>query len=237
MIDPDVLAEPMPPVPRNDSSWAARDGWYDYLRRLRLVEEEAIATGDKRRESIAWSRARAAEREWRLALDEDSAAAVTRYAAEEEELRLCVLRSESVRDRSSAECAAARLCFLCGGPLVGAQRRWCRGRSIPCWETWAVNHSWTSARREAVLRSSGLPASAPWTIRYHAGRCDECGAEGELEVNHVEPRVGRGYGNSCAHHQSNLQVLDHPCHVVETNRQAAERRAADDPSIPLWGAA
>ena len=45
-----------------------------------------------------------------------------------------------------------------------------------------------------------------------------------LEVNHIEPRVGRGYGFGCHNHLSNLETLCHPCHVIETRRQAAERR-------------
>lgn len=47
-----------------------------------------------------------------------------------------------------------------------------------------------------------------------------------LEVNHMDPLVGRGYDAGCVHHIDRLETLCHDCHVVETNRQAAERRAA-----------
>lgn len=43
-----------------------------------------------------------------------------------------------------------------------------------------------------------------------------------LEVNHVEPRRGRGYALGCHNHLANLETLCHPCHVTVT----AEQRAA-----------
>ena len=46
-----------------------------------------------------------------------------------------------------------------------------------------------------------------------------------LEVNHIEPREGRGYQSGCHHHLTNLETLCHDCHLVETKRQGAERRA------------
>jgi hypothetical protein len=51
----------------------------------------------------------------------------------------------------------------------------------------------------------------------------ECGATENLEVNHIDPLVGRGYSMSCYHHQDNLEVLCHDCHVVVTNAQRRER--------------
>lgn len=47
-----------------------------------------------------------------------------------------------------------------------------------------------------------------------------------LEVNHIVPRVGQGYGFGCHNHLDNLETLCHPCHVAETTRQGAERRLA-----------
>jgi len=41
----------------------------------------------------------------------------------------------------------------------------------------------------------------------------------ELEVNHIEPRRGRGYHSGCHHHLENLETLCRPCHTDETNRQ------------------
>lgn len=48
----------------------------------------------------------------------------------------------------------------------------------------------------------------------------------ELEVNHIVPREGRGYGNGCDHHLENLETLCRPCHVDETRRQRLD--------LPSW---
>jgi hypothetical protein len=45
-------------------------------------------------------------------------------------------------------------------------------------------------------------------------------------VNHIEPRVGKGYGWGCWNHQDNLETLCHDCHVVVTKSQAEARRVA-----------
>jgi len=71
------------------------------------------------------------------------------------------------------------------------------------------NHRWTQARAAAKKRDK---------------RCVTCGSEIQLEVNHVVPIVGAGYGWSCRNHQDNLQVLCHLDHVIVTNQQAAMRR-------------
>lgn len=53
-----------------------------------------------------------------------------------------------------------------------------------------------------------------------------------LEVNHIEPRVGRGYNSGCHHHLTNLETLCHHCHVAETKRQGAERRVLNKLATP-----
>ncbi len=78
-----------------------------------------------------------------------------------------------------------------------------------CAEAWGCNHIWTSARHAAIRRDRG---------------CVRCGTPYRLEVNHIEPRNGAGYGNGCWHHQSGLETLCHRHHVEETNRQRAARR-------------
>jgi hypothetical protein len=48
----------------------------------------------------------------------------------------------------------------------------------------------------------------------------------ELEVNHIEPRRGKGYAWGCHHHPEKLETLCRTCHVDETTRQ---RRG-----LPSW---
>jgi 5-methylcytosine-specific restriction endonuclease McrA len=82
------------------------------------------------------------------------------------------------------------------------------------------NHAWTNARAEAVRRAKG--------------RCRKCGSSTKLEVNHVIPRIGKGYGPGCHHHQANLETLCHNCHVKVTNQQRyarAEKRAKSIPRV------
>lgn len=107
------------------------------------------------------------------------------------------------------------VCDACGKNLTGRQKRWCsRECSLVEWP----EHDWNSARKAAKKRDG-----------Y---RCVTCGApEGvdslmrsTLEVNHIEPRVGKGYGWGCWNHQDNLETLCHDCHVKVTKAQAAERR-------------
>ena len=105
-----------------------------------------------------------------------------------------------------------RTCDGCGVGLTGYARRWC---SEACSDRWWGNHAWGFARPFAIKRAGG----------YHEATCDQCGKRvgWSAEVNHVEPRNGAGYGAGCHHHQTNLQVLCHGCHVAETTRQTRER--------------
>lgn len=47
-----------------------------------------------------------------------------------------------------------------------------------------------------------------------------------LEVNHIVPRRGRGYGTGCWNHASNLETLCHNCHLTVTAEQRAEQKMA-----------
>lgn len=102
----------------------------------------------------------------------------------------------------------AGVCDHCGKALTGRQQRWCsRECSFVEWP----EHDWNSARKAAKKRDGH--------------RCVQCGSGASLEVNHIEPRVGKGYGWGCWNHQDNLETLCHDCHVAVTNAQRAERRA------------
>lgn len=54
-------------------------------------------------------------------------------------------------------------------------------------------------------------------------RCVRCGSGIGIEVNHIEPRNGQGYGNGCHHHQDNLETLCKVHHREVTNEQRLVR--------------
>lgn len=113
-------------------------------------------------------------------------------------------------------------CARCGAPLTGRQTRWC---GETCKDYYERNHYWQLAR--------------PAALRRDLYRCRRCGWSplakqltlfpeldkryADLEVNHVIPRVGRGYNSGCHHHLSNLEVLCHGCHLKVTRRQRIAR--------------
>lgn len=109
------------------------------------------------------------------------------------------------------------VCDHCGNALTGRQKRWC---SQDCSLVLFRAHDWNGARRAAKRRDGH--------------RCVKCGAPDDidtlgrstLEVNHIVPREGAGYGWGCWNHPDNLETLCHPCHVTVTNAQRAARKAA-----------
>ncbi len=165
------------------------------------------------------------------------------------EMDECAMRAREVRGLTEAQCAAMRLCYICGTTLPAGRRRWCSRR---CEMAWWTNHSWTHAAAAAARRDR-------WTCRrcrrsrgdvLDPGRCREdgqrwpCGVVDRvgpdavtwphfrlggrhvvIEINHRVPLVGRGYHAGCVHHLSNLEALCHDCHVVTTTRQIRERKA------------
>lgn len=141
------------------------------------------------------------------------------------------------------------VCALCGTKLTGRRTRWC---GDDCIREFDRNHIWNMARRAALerdgrrcVRCGGTGAQRRHVQRIHVGHewaMRQIGLEwvGDpkdyyrelqiitwvpwLEVNHIEPRVGRGYNAGCHHHLANLETLCHGCHVAETTRQGADRR-------------
>lgn len=137
------------------------------------------------------------------------------------------------------EATIAGNCGWCGKELPRSKdgsilhnRRWCLGHG----RSWWVNHGWTWARAEALKRDN-----------Y---RCVRCESKHALEVNHIVPRRGAGYGNGCHHHLDGLETLCHECHGTETKRQLREwkwkptdpqkskrerpARPSEAPSVPIW---
>lgn len=134
------------------------------------------------------------------------------------------------------------VCARCGRVLTGRRRKWC---GDDCERAWQRNHIWSMAKEWAKRRDGYRCVrcggdGSPWLEKFDDPRVAArvLGLElppGEvvhrvwrnvkkLEVNHVEPRNGRGYNSGCHNHLSNLETLCRPCHVVETGLQRLRRR-------------
>ena len=120
----------------------------------------------------------------------------------------CAMRAENVRGLTKRQCGERRRCFLCGRwPISTRRHHWC---SDACGDLWYRNHQWGGARLAALRRD-----------QYKCVRDPE--HRSMKEVNHIDPRNGRGYHEGCHHHLAGLETLCHPCHVAETTRQGRER--------------
>jgi HNH endonuclease len=101
----------------------------------------------------------------------------------------------------------------CGASPPAEPRYPDRGEEIPAW----------GSPGRAAYDAETSRISAVWRAEHDAWK-KECQRIG-LEVNHIEPRYGRGYGNGCHNHLSNLETLCRACHVAVTKVQRAERAA------------
>lgn len=98
-----------------------------------------------------------------------------------------------------------RCCRWCDRPAAPGWP-WCGNR---CEDAYRANHWWDRARAAALGRDGH--------------RCVRCGAGPlGLEVHHVEPRLGAGYGAGCHHHLVNLETLCRRHHLEVT---LAQRRS------------
>lgn len=105
-------------------------------------------------------------------------------------------------------------CQWCNKALTqkGRRRAFC---SSQCYRVFDKNHDWTLARRNARKRAG------------HKCVREGCTDDTDyIEVNHIIPLVGQGYGPSCFHHEGNLEAICKPHHQIETNRQRDERKLA-----------
>lgn len=101
----------------------------------------------------------------------------------------------------------AGLCRCCRRPLMGRRTANC---SKPCAEWFQDNHFWNTARTVA--------------LRRNGRNCVRCGANGQIEVDHIVPVAGGVRWLSCHNHQANLQALCLPCHQRKTARDRARAR-------------
>ncbi len=143
-------------------------------------------------------------------------------------------------DRSQWSGRADR-CRWCDGPCAPGHP-WCGN---PCEDRYRENHWWDRARAAALARDDhrcvrcGVGPDdvqvARWFLRavvpmgaVEAATLFASPAWAELvlacsvEVNHVEPRRGAGYGSGCHHHLDGLETLCHRHHVAVTAAQRAQ---------------
>lgn len=99
-------------------------------------------------------------------------------------------------------------CNRCGVELTGRRTRWC---TAACEQEWRSQHDWNAAKAAAKRRDN------------HRCVRPGCGRTTRLEVNHIVPRAGRGYGWGCWNHLTNLETLCHQHHLDVTAQQRRER--------------
>lgn len=115
--------------------------------------------------------------------------------------------------------------FLTGRPPFVGMTAWAeaQGMTLPQ----AIEH-------RARFHAEQMAQQQPW---YDARKAwGEWLVGFSLEVNHMEPILGRHAEKGCHHHLDGLETLCHACHVTETARQFGHRsrRAASGAArLPL----
>jgi hypothetical protein len=145
------------------------------------------------------------------------------------------------------------LCDWCGKALAGRQRRWCSEPCFETyWQNhgwtaaaeaavrrddhkcvWCgspdrevcrgVAHGWEEAEPTEVCRAQWLIVGEQ-RLRNLRVQHDRYARKEPLEVDHIEPRWGQGYGDGCHNHLVNLRTLCHRCHVNRTTVQLRLRK-------------
>lgn len=122
--------------------------------------------------------------------------------------------------------------------------------SADCRDTFERNHFWGTASAHAIKLACPGGESHIRDERGHwvkqAPLCARCGKacgrfrhKREAEVNHKVPVNGTRPHFGCCHHQENLEVLCHDCHVDVTNEQRRQGligppRTNEPASMPLF---
>lgn len=102
------------------------------------------------------------------------------------------------------------------------------------------NHYWNAARRAAVIRDVFSCVKCGWAegefyehylrtgqmVLWSRAQLTKRRPDNWLEVNHIVPRQGAGYGTGCWNHLANLETLCHKDHVKVTRRQRIARARA-----------
>lgn len=114
-------------------------------------------------------------------------------------------------------------CRQCGAE-IDDRRAYC---SALCRHTFERNHFWNTARVHAVWLACGGSVNEDGSRAVTpsiSGRpiCARCKKPCVAEVNHIVPLNGYRPSFGCCHHQSNLEVLCHDCHLEATAQQRRE---------------
>jgi hypothetical protein len=137
-------------------------------------------------------------------------------------------------------------CRWCDAPVREAGSMWC---STHCEDDYRRNHWWDLARLTALARDGErcvwcgrgpatitegklvLRALVPFgsvdTPRlWQSEAWQRFEVDCTVEVQHIQPRHGMGYGAGCHHHLDGLMTLCHRHHVEITAHAAAPRSAS-----------
>lgn len=148
------------------------------------------------------------------------------------------IRSETKAAALLAVCSlapplATGACAWCAAVLPPRRRTWC---SDACGDAFWKNHWWSVARAAARRRDkyrcrrcgtrapvrptrARFPRETAYKKAMAVWRAERRVAR--LEVNHLEPALGRHNQLSCAHHLENLETLCPGCHKAFTAQQRA----------------
>lgn len=112
-------------------------------------------------------------------------------------------------------------CGWCGRKLKGRQTRWC---SRTCAREFTANHRFTQAKAAVKKPITWyLCANANENGNGHAYGPEGCeGFTQKIEINHIEPCIGKQGVWGCHHHLDNLEGLCKPCHLAATATQRKE---------------
>lgn len=117
----------------------------------------------------------------------------------------------------------ARVCQICGVTTRSLwDKRWREHPDAPPEPPPWSSEAFAAGGGQAGYGNTYRAARAAYEVTWKAFLADYA-VDLSPEVDHIVPRVGRGYGLGCHNHQSNLRTLCHQCHVEVTAQQRRAR--------------